>query len=152
MVSHDKYANSPRRAYAQEINDLGDDASDISLALLADSYTPDLIEDETFADVSGDEITATDNNDDGYPQSGQEIGNISLLQDGSVTTFDGDDVVFDDSTITASFAVIYDRTPADEVDQSLLTLIDFEGEEISEDGDFRIEFDAEGIFEVETQP
>ena len=55
--------------------------------------------------------------------------------------------------ITAGYAVVYDATPAADADKALLTLIDFEGEEVSEDGDFVIDWDdTNGIFQVDTNP
>ena len=150
MVSHDKYANSPRRAYAGVIDDLGDDGTDVRLALMNDSFTVDLEGDEVWADVSAAEIDEEEN--DVYSAGGNEVAAKSLTQAGAVVTFDGDDVVWPESTITASFAVLYNATPADDAEKDLLTVIDFEGEEISENGDFRVEWDDAGIFEVNTQP
>ena len=150
MVLHDMYGNAPRRAFAGELNDLGDEGTEIYLALLSVNYTPDRSAHETWDDVSADEITNDgDSNDDGYTSGGQEVNNKSLSESNNMTTFDGDDVTWEDSTIDAGYAILYDDTPTDDVDKSLLTLVDFEGEESSEDGDFTIEWDDDGIFQID---
>lgn len=146
MTTHDMYGNSNRRAYASTFSDLGDTGTTVRAALLDDSYVPDLSAHEVFSDVNESEVTG-----DGYTSGGQEIGTKSLTEDNLVTTFDGDNVTWDNSTITAHYAVVYEDT-GDSTTSSLISLVDFEGEESSEDGDFSIEWAADGIFEVEANP
>lgn len=54
-----------------------------------------------------------------------------------------------DSTITAGYAVVYHDTGTAST-STLLTLVDFEGEQSSDAGDFTISWDASGVFTVST--
>lgn len=142
MTTHEMYGNANRRAYAGTINDLGDAGTTVNVALLADTYTPDMSAHETFTDVSGDEVSG-----DGYTAGGEEITNKTLTENALVTTFDGDDVTWPDSTITAHYAVLYENGS-----DSLISLVDFEANESSEDGDFTVEWHADGIFQIDATP
>lgn len=148
MVRHEKYADSPRRAYAGQIHNLGDSNTVIRVALMDSSFSTDRTSDAVWADVSADEITEADN--DGYTAGGQEITSKQLTQSSYTTTFDGADVTWPNSFINAYYAVVYNDTPTDNTNKDLLTIIDFEGEEVSENGDFTISWDASGIFQVDT--
>lgn len=148
MTLHDKYANAPLRAYQGLVTDLSDDAgTDIKVALLDAAHIPALDTHATWADVSPDEVTGTN-----YTAGGESLANMTYTASGRVVTFDADDVVWADSTIDAGYAVVYDDTPAADADKSLLTLVDFEGTESSESGNFTIEWSASGIFQIDTNP
>ena len=140
MVEHNAYGNSARRAFAQMVNDLGDGATTVNVALLEVGHTPDLSGDEVFGDVSEDEVSGT-----GYDAGGEEITNKTLTEAGGTTTFDGDDVTWEESTIDAGYAVVYEDSSG-----SLLTLVDFEGEESSDNGTFEVSWHNDGIFQVTT--
>lgn len=149
MVTHEKYANSPRRAYAGELNDdIGDSGTDIRVALMTDNFTIDRSADEVWGDVNDDEIDEDAN--DGYSAGGQTITGRSLTEDSLEVLFTGDDVVWENSTITAYYAVVYNNEPASASEKDLLSVIDFEQEESSDDGDFRIEWAEDAIFEADT--
>ena len=66
-----------------------------------------------------------------------------MSTNGRVTALDADDVTWSNSTITAAYAVVYDADSG-----KLICLIDFDGEEESSDGDFTIEWHADGIFKL----
>ena len=140
MAVHDPYAHGPFNAYRNNITDLSSGATDVRCALLSSAHTPSLTGHETFSDVSANEVSGT-----GYSSGGQALDATDLSISGSVTTYSAADVVWTESTITAGYAVIYDNDSG-----NLLTLIDFEGTEESENGDFSIEFDAGDIFSVST--
>jgi hypothetical protein len=55
---------------------------------------------------------------------------------------DADDVVWADSTITAAYGVVVDKTPASAASNPLMVLIDFGGSKSSTDGDFQVTCDA----------
>lgn len=140
------YGNAPRRAFASTLSDLGASGTTINVALLTSSYTPDLSAHEVFGDVNGNEVTEA--NSTGYTAGGQAVANKSLSETGGITSFDGDNVTWAGSTITASYAVLYEDT-GDASTSSVITMIDFEGQESSEDGDFTIEWDDAGVFEID---
>lgn len=135
-------------------NNLEDGTVDVNVALLDDSYTPNLGGHASFADVSADEITNTTANDSGYTQGGATLTSKSITVDTTnrVVDFDADDVTFTNSTIDARYVVVYHADPADEVDQDLIALIDLEEIKSSENADFTIEWSANGIWRVDTNP
>lgn len=140
MVVHNTYGNSPHRAYSGDINNLDDPATDVNCALLESSHTESLNGHETWTDVSGDEVSGT-----GYDSGGQSLTSPNLNHSSGTTTFSADDVIWNDSTITAGYAVVYEAGTG-----TLLTLVDFEGDETSENGDFSVEWSSGNIFSVET--
>jgi hypothetical protein len=149
MVTHQKYVESPLQAYQGGLQDLSDGTVTVRVGLMTDTFTIDTQADSVWTDVNADEIDPATNT--GYTAGGKEIVNKTVTQDGQVVRFDGDNVVWSSSSINAYYAVVY-------VDDSntgssyLLTVVDFEGEEISSNGDFTIEWDTtNGIFEVQVQ-
>lgn len=128
--------------------------ADVSVALLDASHSPDVANHAVFDDVDVDEISNTGASDDGYTAGGESIGNFSITADSGARTVDadGDDVTWDNSTIDAGYAVIYNAEPAEATDQDLIMLVDFEGEESSVDAEFTLEWDADGIYSVDTNP
>lgn len=139
------YGNAPRRAFAGDIPDLGVAGTTVRLALLTTAYTPDRSTHEVWDDVNADEVSDTSQ---GYTAGGEEVTTKTLEESTNVVTFDGDDVTWAASTIDAGYAVLYVDT-GDATTSHLLTLVDFEGQESSEDGDFTIEWDANGIFQID---
>ena len=63
----------------------------------------------------------------------------------SILQFDAADPSWAASTITARYAVIYDRTPASDATRPLLFLIDFGSNQSTTNGTFAITFDALGF-------
>jgi len=139
MVLHDKYSNSPRLGYNGTFS--GIDSAVVKLALLDDTYTKDLESHITFSDVSESEIDETSV----YEEGGQALTGVELTTTGPDTFFTANDVVWEESNITASYAVLYEESS-----DSLLTVVDFEGTESSTNGDFKIEWQNGTIFEVQT--
>lgn len=133
-------------------NNLADGTIDVNVALLDDSYTPDLGGHSSFADVSADEITNTTANDSGYTQGGTTLTNKTINVDTTnrVVDFDADDISFTNSTIDARYVVVYHANPSNEADQDLIALIDLEEVKSSENADFTIEWSADGIWRVDT--
>lgn len=136
---------STNRAFLElmqgEINlDSGGDT--IKIALLGSGYTPDP-DDGAWADVSGEEIAAGG----GYSAGGWTLAGQSLTQDdvNDVVYLDGNDIEELNSTITASYAVVYDDTHANDV---VLAIIDFGGEKITVNATFTIQFSSNGVFRL----
>lgn len=79
----------------------------------------------------------------GYVAGGLEINNKTLSQAAGITVFDGDNVVWPNSTITARYAVIYEANIG-----ILLAYQDFGENKSSSSGSFEIQWNAEGIFAI----
>lgn len=143
------YAEANGNAYMGNVTDLSDNANtDVNVALLATGHTPDTSAHDNWSDVSGDEVSGT-----GYTTGGETFANITWTRSTDTYTFDADDVTWGSSTISAGYAVVYDNTPAADADKKLLTLVDFEGEESSDNGDFTIQWDStNGIFQLQANP
>ena len=86
----------------------------------------------------------------GYTTGGKTIANVAMTYDGPTNTIkiDGDDVTWSSSTITARYAVIYvDVSGADGV-KPLLGYVDFGADMQSNNGDFTIQWHADGILKA----
>lgn len=115
---------------------------DIKVALMDDnhSFSED---DNTWSDVSANEISGTN-----YDSGGKSLSNKSVTQNDTDNKgeFDADDITWSDATFSAYHAVIYDDTNSND---ELIASLDF-GSEISvSDGDFTIEWDSEGIIHID---
>ena len=142
-ADNDWYGRAALHAYTTNISDLTN-AGTPFLALMADSYSPSRDTDDSWDDISADETSGVN-----YDAGGKEIQNVTVTSTDNVTTIDGDDVTWDDSTIDARYAVVYDAEPADDADKKLLFLIDF-GELLqSDEGEFTVSWDAAGIGEID---
>lgn len=127
-------------ALANKEIDLLDDS--IKVALTTSAYTPNQDTHNYFDDVTN-EVTGT-----GYSAGGAAIANDTFALTNNVAKYDGDDVAWAASTITARRAVIYDDTPALATAKPLIGWIDFGQDEISSSGTFTIQFNASGIFTI----
>jgi len=123
--------------------------ADGSLAV-GDTYKVKLLSAATF-DATHTTLAATGGTEatggTGYTAGGQALANVAVT---TVTTndakFDADDVTWTASggSITASYAIIYNDTDADDPP---LAFIDFDGSQSAGDGtDFKIVWDASGVF------
>jgi len=107
----------------QKILDM--DSDDIKVALMADTWTPNLATQANWADISANEITG-----DGYTAGGLSVTNLTWTNNAGTVTWDCDDpswtagasgiaaryCVFYDNTDTAKTLISYsllDTTPAD---------------------------------------
>lgn len=155
MTLEDHYNRFFERLQNNEVGvDLADGAVDVKVALLDDQHSPDLGDDATWDDISSDEITNTSANDDGYSAGGETLSNKSINVDTTERTvdFDADDVNWTDSTIDARYAVVYNADPSSDSDKDLIMLIDFEEEKSSENADFTIEWNADGLHRIDSDP
>lgn len=113
----------------------------IKVALLDNSHVFDPTNIE-YSDVSGNEVSGT-----GYTADGETLTGNTVTQDDvdDEGVFDADDVTWSASTITAYHAVIYDDTTATKY---LIASIDFGQAFTSTNGDFVIQWDTEGIINI----
>lgn len=116
------------------------DTDTIKVALVTSSYTPNQDTHEDFADVTN-EVSGT-----GYTAGGATIANTAVTKDTTDDegVWDGDDVTWSSSTITARGAVIYKSTGTAS-NSWLICYLDFGSDQSSSLGDFTIQFGAEGI-------
>lgn len=113
----------------------------IKVMLLTSSYTPNIDTDIFIDDVSANEITGT-----GYTAGGATIANPTVTQDDTDNegVFNGDDVIWSNSTITARYAVIYKDTGTPGT-SPVIAYIDFGGDKSSLNENFVVSWAAEGI-------
>lgn len=125
-------------------NNVDLDADTFFLMLVTATYTPDRDAHNRRDDVTN-EVTGT-----GYTAGGAEVANAATTQDNTndLAKFDGDDVTWAASTITARGAVLYkSRGGASSADE-LVKYFDFGSDKSSSNGAFTVAFDAAGILQV----
>jgi len=110
----------------------------IKVMLCTNSYTPNQDTHEKKSDVTN-EVTG-----DGYTAGGITLTEKTLtyVADGNKIKFDAADITWSDSTITARYAVIYDDTDAA---KPLLGYVDFGQDMSSDNGNFTIQWNSNGI-------
>lgn len=119
------------------------DTDTIKVALVTSAYTPDQDVHDFFDDVTN-EVTGT-----GYTAGGATIGSPAVTADNTDNegVFDGADVTWATSTITARGAVIYKSTGTAST-SALICYLDFTTDKTSSAGDFTIQWNAEGILNL----
>lgn len=124
-------------------NNIDLDADTFKLMLVTSTYTPDVDAHADRADVTN-EVTGT-----GYTTGGATVANTGTTQDDTndQAVFDGDDVTWASSTITAAGAVLYKNTGSAATDL-LVKYFDFGGDESSSAGPFTVQFDSDGILTI----
>ena len=122
--------------------DWDDSSQNIKIMLVTADYTPDASHSHK-SDITN-EVSGTN-----YTAGGKVIENRTITIDGTnhKATYDGDDVVWNDSTITARGGVIYKDTGTDST-SPLIGYIDFGSDKESQNGDFTIQWSADGIFTI----
>lgn len=109
----------------------------VKCALLTSSHAFDA-DNNVWSDISANEVSGT-----GYVAGGETLIGMTVTQDDTndLAKFDGDDVTWSSSTITARFAVLYNTTVSD----NLIACFDFTTDKSSSNGNFTIEWHADGI-------
>lgn len=84
----------------------------------------------------------------GYTAGGKALTGVTIAYDGAtnIIKLDTADVTWTNSTITASYALIYDDTPA--TNKPLIGYVLFGASTSSVAGDFTIQWDASGIANI----
>lgn len=139
MAVTNKYYGKFFLSLANKEVDLNSDT--IKAALVTSSYTFDQDAHDYFNDITN-EVTGT-----GYTAGGATVGSPSISYTGgtNVFAFDGADVAWTTSTITARGCVIYDSTPGTSSTNPLICFIDFGADVSTTAGTFTVTFDAAGI-------
>lgn len=119
-------------------------ADAIKVALCTSTYTPSQDTHDYFDDITN-EVVGT-----GYTAGGAALGTptIGYTAGTNVTKLDGDDTTWTTATITARYAIIYDSTPGTAATNPLLGYVDFGADYTSTAGDFKITWNASGIFTI----
>jgi len=115
----------------------------VRMMLVDNTYNPDKDNHVNRSDISG-EVTGT-----GYIAGGLPINSRTTTVDNvnDWAEYDGEDVNWTSSTITAAYGIVYLDT-GDDSTSSLITLVDFNGNKSSFNGDFIVQFHADGVFKL----
>jgi hypothetical protein len=119
------------------------DTDTIKVMLCTSAYVPDQ-DAHVYKDVSvTSEVTGT-----GYTAGGATLASktIGYTAATNIIALDAADVTWAASTITARYAVIYDDSPAS--NKPLLAYVDFGADQSSNNGNFTITWDANGILKI----
>lgn len=119
------------------------DTDTVKVALVTVSYNPIQDDHDFFNDVTNEA------SGDGYTAGGAEITSKDVSQDNTDDegVFDGADVAWADSTITARGAVVYKDTGASTT-SPLICYFDFGSDQSSSSGEFKITWNDEGIINL----
>lgn len=140
MATTKTYGSLIGKAFNKEVDF---DTDTIKVALVSSSYTPNQDVHDYWDDVATYEVSGA-----GYTTGGATLANkaVTYTTGTNVTKFDGDDVSWASSTITARYAVIYDASPATNAAKPLIGYVDFGSDQSSSSGTFSIVWDSAGIF------
>jgi len=122
--------------------------ANIKLALVTQSYTPDLDTDEVWADVSTYEVATGA----GYTTGGTALTGLTVTRDGSVVTWDAADVQFVALTKTFKYGVLYVDATVNSIVKPLIALIDFDDTSATDDitvsdSVYNVVWHADGIWQ-----
>ena len=132
-------------SYKKEVLDAGiDHVNDtIKVMLVTSSYTPDQ-DAHDFKDDITNEVSGT-----GYTAGGNTLANPTVTVDNvnNKAKFNADNTTWASATITARGAVIYKDT-GNAATSPLLCYIDFTTDQSSSNGNFTLNWNAEGIINL----
>lgn len=138
------FFNSFKAKLLSGANAIDFDADTLKITLHTSSYVPDVDAHDFYNDLTNELSTGS-----GYTSGGATLTTPSVTQDNTDNegVFDADDVTWASSTLTASQAVIRKDTGVAGT-SPLICVIDFGGNKISDNGNFTISWNAEGIINV----
>lgn len=112
----------------------------VQCALLNSTHAFD-VDHNTWSQVSANEISGT-----GYTANGNALAGKAVTQDQTDNegVFDANNAVWTSASFTAAHAVIWDNTANDE----LIASIDFGGDQQVTSGTFTIQWNTEGIINI----
>lgn len=124
--------------------DLVNDTLKIALLDSNHAFAASSTTNDTWSDVSANEITGT-----GYTAGGKTLTAAAVTVDnsGNKGVFDADDVSWTSATFNADHAVIYDDTVVSPADM-LICSFDFGGNKAVTSGTFSIVFSTDGIIAI----
>lgn len=114
------------------------DTDTIKVMLVTSAYTPSASHAKR-SDITN-EVTGT-----GYTAGGATIGSPTVSNVSTTGVFDGADVAWTTSTITARGAVLYKARGGASTADELICFIDFTTDKVSTAGTFTIAWNASGI-------
>lgn len=119
------------------------DTDTIKVALVTSSYTPNIDTHDNFDDITN-EVSGT-----GYSSGGATLASVSVSVDTTDDegVFDAADTTWTTATITARGAVIYKSTGTPSTSK-LICYVDFGSDKTSTAGDFTIQWNSEGILNL----
>jgi hypothetical protein len=132
-LSGKAYGNFFIKSLSKEISYL---TENIKIMLVKDTYTPDEDLHVYLSSVRSHEVASGD----GYTTGGITLTNKFLNYDAPTNTISlgADNVTWDDSSITARYAVIYDDFPATDNIKPLIAYVDFGRNYTSSESDFSL--------------
>jgi len=114
----------------------------IKCALMGTGYTFDQETHDYWDDVSAEEASGA-----GYTADGAALTTKTCTEATRVTKFDADDVEWTSSTVTAKGAIVYYASGTENT-SLLICYVDFDGSKSTDNGTFKISWDASGIFTI----
>lgn len=144
-LSGKMYGNALLKALTKEIGYIADT---IKVMLCTNAYTPDQDTHIYKSSVVASEIASGG----GYTTGGATLGNKAMTYTAGTNTImlDADDTLWSNSSLTARYAVIYDDTPATDATKPLIGYVDLGKDYTSSNGDFKLVWNASGIFTIVT--
>lgn len=121
------------------------DTDTIKVFLVTSSYTPNIDTHDFRDDATANEVSSS-----GYTAGGAAIGSPTVTADTTDDegVFDGADSTWSGVTLTARYAIFYkSRGGASSADE-LLWYIDFGSDKSASAGTFTIQYDTEGILNL----
>lgn len=120
------------------------DTDTIKVMLLSSSHTQNIDTHEYIDDVSANEVSGT-----GYTAGGATLGSkvVSVDDTDDEGVFDAADVTWASSTITARYAAIYKDTGTPGT-SPIIAILDFGSDQSSSSGDFTIQWNSEGVLNL----
>lgn len=140
-VSIKMYSHFQEHLANEKFVGLGSETA-IKCSLHTSAYTANQDSDDYWDDCTN-EITGT-----GYTAGGVVLTSTVISTTGRVMTFDAGNALWEDSTITARYAVIYDSTEAVDSAKPLICYVDFGEDKSSENSTFQLTWHSNGIFTV----
>jgi len=133
------YGNALKNAFKKLIN--FEEINKIKVLLCTSTYTPNQDTHEFLNQVVANEVSGT-----GYTAGGKAVSNCALSYDAStnMVKFDGDDVSWPNAVITARFAIVYYDSGSPET-SPVLAYYDFGEDEVSTGGEFKLQWNVDGM-------
>jgi len=139
-------ASAVYNEFKKEIGIINWETASIKVMLVTSSYSLDIDNHNFKSDI---DALAVEAEGDGYTAGGQPLNNKTITRDddNDWVRFDADDVIWENSTITARGAIIYLDT-GDATTSTLVAYVDFVTDKSSSSGDFVIQWHSDGIYRL----
>lgn len=122
------------------------DSDSLYVMLCTSTYSPNQDTHQYKSSVT-DEIAGT-----GYTANGQALSGVTVTYTAgtNVTMIDCNDPSWASSTLTARYAVYYDRTPSTDATRPVMVLQNFGSDQTTNNGTFGITINAAGLLTITT--